>query len=172
MSNNRKFEQFYGNEIGLSETDYFTMTIHPGATGIDIGNEITERLGPIYLDIQNAAEAGGEVSDIAEALTKAIKQIYKVFPGAQLQAMAKRLLKHTRVHQGEDNQGKPIVKDFGKDSDFSDYFAGNYAALGPLMKKSIEVNGFLSLDVSVLVLERQKKTETADEEVENQETDT
>lgn len=157
--------QFFGKEIGVSPDDYFTMTNHPGDQGMDLGNELMEKLGPLVIDLRAVAESGpaddslDAAQDYQTKLGAVTKDIYRVFPGPALKQMAKRLLKYTRVASGEDSNGKKVIYDLSTDKGFADYFGRNYSAVVPLMRKSIEHNGFLGLDVSGLVLGNRSNTE-------------
>lgn len=146
--------QFYGGEIGLPDEHYITITNHPADgpdSGMDIGNELMSKLGPIILDIMNVSQGQSDSEEDARrranAIIEANKAVFKVFPGNEMRLMAKRILKFTKVHTGEDEKGKPVIYDFAKDSDFSAYFKGNYGSVIPLMNKVISHNGFLELDV-------------------------
>lgn len=146
--------QFKAREIGLDEESTVTIAAHPGEKGINLANELNQRLGPIILDIMSAAQVENteQLKDAREnALAQAVKKLYDVWPNGDLLPMAKKVLAHTTVTRREDTDQK--VYKLSEAVDFSGYFQRNYKALIPLMRKVIEVNGFLELDISGLVLE-------------------
>lgn len=157
--------QFNGSEIGLSDKYLITIDVHPGDSGMPIAAELDARLGPVRQDIYLAQQIEGQPIDRIKAFNGAIKGLYTAIPYEQLTPLSKRVLAHTAIGiEGE----KDALK-LSNPTHYSKFFKKNYKALIPLMKRVIEVNDFLELDMSALFLEvesyPQEKTDSNEKEI-------
>ncbi len=146
--------QIKAKELGFDEDSLVTITAHPGEKGIHLANEINERLGPVFLDLVSASTVENtEQAQTArqEAMASAVKGLYKIIPSGELLPLAKKILSNTKVTK--ESNGEKKVFNLAETADFNLYFQRNYKALIPLMRKVIEINGFLDVDISGLVLE-------------------
>ena len=150
--------QFKGSEIGLDEKSTITVSAHPGETAIDRANELNELLGPVFLDLIGAQSVENtEQAKTArqEAMATAVKSLYKIIPAGELQPLAKRILAFTSV--SKEVNGETKVFKLNDKADFNLYFQRNLKALIPIMRRVIEFNGFLELDISALILETERE---------------
>lgn len=141
--------QFRGDEIGLDPKYFFTVTVHPGDSGMQIAAELNEKLGPVQQDMYLAQQMAGEDVDKIKAFTEAVKGLFSAIPHEQLVPLARRMLVHTAVAI----EGQKDALKLSSPTDFATFFKKNYKSLIPLMKRVIEFNDFLELDVSSLFLE-------------------
>jgi hypothetical protein len=153
--------RFSAADIGLDEDSTFAMTCHPG--DIALANEIGGIVGPVFLDIEAAAENEPGNDDASkraysQAIAEAMKGIYTVMGGDYLPKLAKRVLKQTKVIRNE--AGSPVVYDLSLEKDYAAYFKRNYKALIPLMRRVMEENGFFDMNCSALVLGSRRAAET------------
>lgn len=155
--------QFNGSEIGLSDKYLITIDVHPGDSGMAIAAELDARLGPVRQDIYLAQQIEGQPIDRIKGFNEAIKGLYKAIPHDEFVPLTKRILAHTAIGiEGE----KDALK-LSNPSHYLKFFKKNYGALIPLMKRVIEVNDFLELDVSGLFLEVESSPEAKTENSEN-----
>lgn len=152
--------QFNGAKIGLPSDLEITVMYHPPEQGITLAGDLMQRIGPSMVELFTSAPSDASQAEaMRSARVDALKGLYKIIPGNELLPLAKRVLEHTTVTKG----GKLLS--LGTAGDFAQFFAGgNYKPLIPLMGKVIELNNFLDVDVSQLVLKAPEGQESASQE--------
>lgn len=150
------------SELGVDEESEITIVAHVGEKAIDMANEITEMIGPVFLDLAAAMHVeNSELAPMARqnAMAEAVKRLYVIIPKGALLPLAKRLFVNVSIAKKVGGEDK--IFRLNDKADFNLYFQRNLKPLIPLMRRVIEFNGFFDVDLSGLVLETEREqTET------------